>query len=169
MGRALIPKKCFWYLIDQVWSDGKWRYHPTHHTSAILQVCDSKGQLDTILWLQVTEAHQTLGVWLAPDSNSTKEFQYLKTTLTEWKIKMERAYLMHNDTFFSLWSLILHKLAILLQWQTSMRTNALRLWSKSCKLGCLKLVVCNLCLWQLSMVPLNLWALIVSLLRAQFG
>jgi len=42
---------------------------------------------------------------------SSKEFQYLKTMAMEWKAKMERAHLMHNDAFFSLRSLILHKLA----------------------------------------------------------
>jgi len=39
---------------------------------------------------------------LAPDGNSTEEFQYLKNTATEWKAKMEQAHLMHNDSFFSL-------------------------------------------------------------------
>jgi len=26
MGGALVPEKCFWYLVDQYWSDGHWAY-----------------------------------------------------------------------------------------------------------------------------------------------
>jgi len=48
---------------------------------------------------------------LGPDSNSTKEFQFFKQMATEWKAKMERAHLTHNDMFFSLRSSILCKLA----------------------------------------------------------
>jgi len=25
-GGALVPEKCFWYLLDQHWSDGRWDY-----------------------------------------------------------------------------------------------------------------------------------------------
>jgi len=62
MGGALVPNKCFWYLIDQVWSDGKWCYQPINHTQATLWVCDSQGQLHTIPHLEVTDACQTLGI-----------------------------------------------------------------------------------------------------------
>jgi len=99
MGGALVPEKCFWYLIDQVWADGKFHYQPPGTTSATLQVWDSHGKLNTIPHLAVTEACWTLGVRLAPDDISTKEFQYLKNTVTEWKAKMEQAHQTHNDTF----------------------------------------------------------------------
>jgi len=76
-----------------------------------LQVCDSQGQLQMIPCLEVTNACQTLGVQLAPDGNSTAKYQYLKTTMTKWKQKMEQAHLTHNYAFFSLHSLVLWKLA----------------------------------------------------------
>jgi len=53
-GGALVPEKCFWYLIDQKWSDGQWHYQSTVHTPASLHVCDSQGRLNTIPCLEVT-------------------------------------------------------------------------------------------------------------------
>jgi len=32
MGGALVLEKCFWYLIDQHWSNGKWTYWPNKTT-----------------------------------------------------------------------------------------------------------------------------------------
>jgi len=75
------------------------------------KVVDTTGKLHTIPWLEVTEARRTLGVRLAPDGNSTAEFQYLKTMATEWKKKMEKARLTHMDALFSLCSSILRKMA----------------------------------------------------------
>jgi len=99
---ALVPNKCFWYLIDQVWSDGKWCYQPIDHTHMTLQVGNSQGQIHTILHLEVTDAHQTLGVCIVPNGNSLAKYQYLKSIATKWKNKMEQAHLTHNDAFFSL-------------------------------------------------------------------
>jgi len=110
-GGALVPDKCFWYLIQQHWSDGKWQYQPKQELVADLKVSDAWGHLHTIPRLEVTEARRTLGVQLAPDGNSTAEFQYLKTTATEWKKKMEKARLTHTDALFSWRSSILQKMA----------------------------------------------------------
>jgi len=110
-GGALVPEKCFWYLIDQHWSEGKWTYHLMNHTPGNLKVVDATGKLQAIPRLDVTEVRRTLGVCLAPDGNSTAKFQYLKTTATEWKQKMEKARLTHTDALFSLHSSILQKMA----------------------------------------------------------
>jgi len=110
-GGTLVPEKCFWYLIDQQWSDGKWTYQSTKLTPGDLKVVDATGKLHTIPQLEVTEAWRTLGVRLASDGNSMAEFQYLKTTATEWKHKMDKARLTHTDALFSLRSSILQKMA----------------------------------------------------------
>jgi len=110
-GGALVPDKCFWYLIDQQWEDGKWQYQSKTSTTGDIKVVDATGKLHTIPRLEVTEAQRTLGVRLAPDGNSTAEFQYLKTTATEWKHRMEKARLTHMDAMFSLQSSILRKMA----------------------------------------------------------
>jgi len=110
-GGALVPDKCFWYLIDQYWSDGHWAYRPLNHTSGELKVVDAHGHLHVIPRLDVTKARCTLGVRLAPDGNSMAEFKYLWTTANEWKKQMETARLTHTDALFSLRSSILRKMA----------------------------------------------------------
>jgi len=110
-GGALVLDKCFWYLIDQKWADGKWQYQSKHTITGDIKVVNAMGKLHTILRLEVTEARHTLGVRLAPDGNLTVEFQYLKTTATEWKHRMEKARLTHTDALFSLRSSILWKMA----------------------------------------------------------
>jgi len=54
-GGALVLEKCFWYLIEQIWLDGKWTYRPNKTTPANLKVVDAHGQLNTIPCLEVTE------------------------------------------------------------------------------------------------------------------
>jgi len=110
-GGALVPDKCFWYLITQQWSDGRWNYQSKHDIAADLRVVDATGNLHTILRLEVTEARRTLGIRLAPDGNSLEEFHYLKNTALEWKTKMEKARLTHTDALFSLRSSIMRKMA----------------------------------------------------------
>jgi len=61
-GGTLVPEKCFWYLINQEWSDGKWTYHNIKHTPINLHVLDANGRLHTILRLEVMDAQQRLGV-----------------------------------------------------------------------------------------------------------
>jgi len=62
--------------------------------------------------LEGSEACCTLGVQIAPDGNSEKEFVHLKSMATEWENTMEQACLTHNDSMFSLRnSILLWKLA----------------------------------------------------------
>jgi len=56
MGGALVPEKCFWYLINQHWSNGKWTYQPNKTTPGDLKVVDATGKLHTIPQLEVMEA-----------------------------------------------------------------------------------------------------------------
>jgi len=52
---ALVLEKCFWYLIEQTWSDGNWMYKPNKTIPANLKVVDAHGHLNTIPRLEVTE------------------------------------------------------------------------------------------------------------------
>jgi len=39
-GGELVPGKCFWYLINQIWLNGKWEYQTKAKTLAELVVAD---------------------------------------------------------------------------------------------------------------------------------
>jgi len=55
-GGTLVPEKCFWYLIDKEWSNGKWTYHNIKHTPVNLHVLDANGRSHTIPRLEVMDA-----------------------------------------------------------------------------------------------------------------
>jgi len=56
-GGTLVPETCFWYLIDQEWTDRKWQYQSEGKSDVCLQVKDLQDKLITILCLVVNEAH----------------------------------------------------------------------------------------------------------------
>jgi len=54
-GRALVPDKCFWYLIDFEHRNGKWWYHPRDQIPGSLFICSDNGQQTQIPCLEVSE------------------------------------------------------------------------------------------------------------------
>jgi len=58
---ALVPEKCFWYLVNFKFSGSQWRY-TSKNESVLLVVCNAAGNLATIPQLLITEARHTLGV-----------------------------------------------------------------------------------------------------------
>jgi len=73
---ALVPNKCFWYLIDFEQCQGKWHYRSADATP---------GSLHTIIpRLEPSEARRTLGMRIVPDGNMHTKLQYLISVATEW-------------------------------------------------------------------------------------
>jgi len=107
---ALVPDKCFWYLINQWWEKDHWWYINTHEAPVHLQVADATGQLTQIPQLEPSKAHQTLGVCITPGRNLQIEFDYFYSVTKDWQAKMSKAKLTHNDAQFSLQCTILQKL-----------------------------------------------------------
>jgi len=58
---ALVPEKCFWYLVNFDFQGSKWKYSETYK-NVHLKVRNAQGDLTNIPQLPVTEARQTLGV-----------------------------------------------------------------------------------------------------------
>jgi len=96
-GSCISAQQVFWYLIYQIWLNGKWEYQ-------------TKGQPNPIPQLEVSEAWQTLRVQLALDGNSTMEFEYLQSMATKWHDCMLGAKLIHNDVVFNLCNIVMQKL-----------------------------------------------------------
>ncbi len=74
-GGALVPDKCFWYLIDFKSRHGKWHYCSVASTPAFLYVHDHLGRRTLIPRLETSEARRTLGVRISPDGNMRTELQ----------------------------------------------------------------------------------------------
>jgi len=83
MGGALVPEKCFWYLLEFKRFNGTWQYGVCSCTKASLQVKNSHGHCCIIEHQEPHKAQWTLGVRLAPDGNCMAELQYLQSIATE--------------------------------------------------------------------------------------
>jgi len=59
MGGALVPKKCFWYLLDLKWESGKWIY-VNHQDRFKLKIPDNTGEEVTLPLLPASKACRTL-------------------------------------------------------------------------------------------------------------
>jgi len=87
-GKALIPDKCFWYLLDFEYKHGHWNYMAKQQLTSLLFVHDAAGAHTTISRLEPYEVHHTLGVHRALDGNVAVELQYLWTVACQWQVKM---------------------------------------------------------------------------------
>ena len=89
-GGALNIKKCFYYLVDFVWTGTQWRYQsnsemqldPIVITPTTL---DNSGTPQSVKWLEANDAQRTLGAFIAPDGTITKQLSVLHDKLKEWK------------------------------------------------------------------------------------
>ena len=82
-GGAIAPDKCWWYLADFVWKDGKWKMINSGE-SLTLKVRDKDRKLCDLQYLPISEAREMLGVYLAPDGNEVQEFNVLKAKIKKW-------------------------------------------------------------------------------------
>jgi len=68
-GGALVPTKCFWYLLDFRYTNNKWIYVTKSQHPGELAINDENNHWVTIPRLEMNEAWHTLGVRVAPDGN----------------------------------------------------------------------------------------------------
>jgi len=110
-GGALVPEKCFWYLIDFEYANNKWKYKKSNQAQGKITMLDSTRKQVTIQRLEPSEARRTLGVRLAPDGNMETELAYLVDTAKAWQRKMKNSRLGRWESNFSLRNVIMRKLA----------------------------------------------------------
>jgi len=109
-GGALVPTKCFWYLIDFHWANSNWSYKTAFQHPGEITINDDSLHRVGIPRLQPFEARRTLGVRLTPDGNWDAEVQHLISIATDWKVKMAASQLSWDDALFSLKHVVLRKL-----------------------------------------------------------
>jgi len=109
-GGALVPEKCFWYLLDYRYIGDKWQLATKAQHHGEITVHNSDGRLLTIPRLETSEACRTLGMKLAPDGNWDEEVNYLISVMTTWQTRMMVLRLNQHDATFSLRNVILRKI-----------------------------------------------------------
>jgi len=106
---ALVPEKCFWYLVDFEFTGSHWWYI-RKNDSVSLAVRNAAGELVTIPQLSVTEARRTLRVRVAPDGNNDAEIQHLMQIANEWFTAMKVGHLTKEAAAFSLQNVVMKQL-----------------------------------------------------------
>jgi len=108
-GGALVPTKCFWYLINFRFTNNKWMYANKSHHPGKITIKDDRQNWVAIPRLETNKACRMLGVHLAPDGNWEMELQYLLSVMSDWKVHMAVARLTPSDAMFSLKNVVLRK------------------------------------------------------------
>ena len=86
-GGALRPDKSWWYLVEYVWSRGKWRGTNARDDLDLVATAPN-GEVVSLKRLHVDEAAEMLGVWMAPSGNNKKIVSTLKRQSLEWAAKV---------------------------------------------------------------------------------
>ena len=82
-GAAIAPDKCWWYLVDFVWSGGLWHYRDAGKDK-ILRVRDKDGIFNRLEYQGFKTSMEMVGVLLAPNGNQTEQLQRLRKKATTW-------------------------------------------------------------------------------------
>jgi hypothetical protein len=102
-GGALVPDKSYWYLIHFTFQNNRWRYESIDENPARITIRDVSGltrvELDR---LEVFEARETLGVYIAMDGNQDTQMQALLQIAQRWADLVRSGRLTQAEAWFSL-------------------------------------------------------------------
>ena len=106
-GGAIWIDKSWWYLIEYVWSRGRWMASDSL-SDIDLVATGLDGNVVSLKRLQCNIAAEMVGIWISPDGSNTKILEVLKSTALEWGGKSGLVIL-------SLCKIVLHFTLILVQ------------------------------------------------------
>ena len=109
-GGALVPSKSYWYLVDFTWRNDSWHYKSIADQPGDLSIRDSDHQPINLERLEVSEARETLGVWLAMDGNQKLEFSKLRDIAARWADKVRCGQLNAAEAWFALQQTVMKSL-----------------------------------------------------------
>jgi hypothetical protein len=96
-GGALKPEKCFWYLIDYVCEEGKWKY--AEMVPREMVITNPDGTKSPIKQEKVTESKKTLGIQDSPAGGNTAHLSYIKTKVSTWVSRMLNGHLPNHSAW----------------------------------------------------------------------
>jgi hypothetical protein len=85
----LVPSKSYWYDIDFKWNPRKhiWEYKSIAELPGTLTLKDHRQHTLTLNRLEVSEAQETLGIWIAMCGNQTEQTPALRKLIANWADK----------------------------------------------------------------------------------
>ena len=108
-GAALAPDKCWWYLVDFKWNNGRWSYSDEGHCLG-LEVRNRDGVTEKLKYLTCDIAKEMLGVYIAPDGNQSKQMEVMRKKAVTWGNYMKEGSLRHYESWVTLNTTIIKSL-----------------------------------------------------------
>ena len=90
-GGCAKAKKSFWYLMDQVYVDGKWGWQKTEGTEMEVPVDD--GETFTFKSLPLNKEKEFLGVYDSPEGGNKEQIKKISEKVSTWTTRMRNAHL----------------------------------------------------------------------------
>ena len=108
-GAALAPDKCWWYLVDFKWKQGKWSYSD-EGVDQRLTVRNKDGQVENLKYLTCDVAKEMLGVYIAPNGAQTKQAMEMRKKAAQWGLHIKAGSLRRYESWVTLNTTILKSL-----------------------------------------------------------
>jgi len=85
-GGALSAGKSYWYLLSMKWNQSRqrWQYQTIDATPSQLTILGTSAHRTTLTRHECSHAEETLGLWIAPDSNQSAQVLALQNKLAVW-------------------------------------------------------------------------------------
>ena len=109
-GGQVKPIKCWWYLINFLWKDGKWFYDNQTNTSPQMTVKLPNGERVPLSQKGPDKASEVLGIWLAPDGNNEKAEEVLTNISRKWADQLRTRPLPKTHAWLAMLSSVSKKL-----------------------------------------------------------
>ena len=100
-GGCLAPDKSKWYLIDYVWSKGKFKcINPMMGSD--LTATTKSGEIVSLQRLLATESMEMLGIWMCPDGNNRAQIEAMRKKTNEWADKVRTRFITKEEARVSI-------------------------------------------------------------------
>ena len=96
-GGAIEPSKSDWVFVRYKWNNDEWEYNKKKF-QANLMVRNKDKEEQKLRQLSISEARETLGVWIAADGNWRIQKQQLESKAKVWATLLKRGHLNSTDT-----------------------------------------------------------------------
>jgi hypothetical protein len=102
-GGALVPSKSYWYLIHFIFERNRWRYASMDETPGNITIQDTTGNgRVTLKRLEVQEARESLGVFIATNGNQNAQTRALQGKAVIWADRVCMGRFTHAKAWYSL-------------------------------------------------------------------
>ena len=101
-GGALVPKKCWCWIISFNWDKDKWTYVDYSDTPFAMSVQNSENKQESLKLLTPDKAKEMLGVILAPDGNNKAQLIVIKENMQKYAEYIRVGHVNRHEAWISL-------------------------------------------------------------------